>query len=56
MFLALLSITVSCVVEGATSRMLFDKTIPIKQLDVVEDYGLLLYRTDKGIILVVVMA
>ena len=46
---------IAYVVEGTTSRMLFDKTIPIKQLDVVEDYGLLIYRTDKGIILVVVM-
>ena len=55
MFLTLFTITVDYVVEETTSRMLFDKTIPIKQLDVVEDYGLLIYRTDKGIILLVAM-
>ncbi|XP_076090626.1 GTPase-activating Rap/Ran-GAP domain-like protein 3 isoform X2 [Mytilus galloprovincialis] len=34
--------------EGAPSRMLFDKTIPVRQLDVIEDYGIFICRMDKG--------
>ena len=34
--------------EGAFPRMIFDKTVVIKQLNVVEAHGLLLFRADKG--------
>jgi hypothetical protein len=29
-------------------RLLFDKTVAVKQLHVVEAHGILLFRTDKG--------
>ena len=35
-------------VEGAFPRLIFDKTVVIKQLNVVEAHGLLLFRADKG--------
>ena len=34
--------------EGAPSRLLFDKTISVRQIDVIEEHGLLICRTDKG--------
>ncbi len=34
--------------EGGTCRMIFDKTVQIKQLTVVEAHGILLVRTDRG--------
>lgn len=34
--------------DGTYPRILFDKTITVKQLDVVEEHGLLLFRSDKG--------
>ena len=34
--------------EGSLPRMIIDKTVPIKQLNVVEAYGLLIFRADKG--------
>ncbi|XP_066294167.1 GTPase-activating Rap/Ran-GAP domain-like protein 3 isoform X3 [Branchiostoma lanceolatum] len=34
--------------EEATPRLLFDKSVPIKQLSVVEHHGLLLFRAEKG--------
>jgi hypothetical protein len=34
--------------EGGTCRMIFDKSVQIKQLTVVEAHGILLFRTDKG--------
>jgi hypothetical protein len=33
---------------GDTIRQLFDKAVITKQLSVVEAYGLLLFRVDKG--------
>ena len=35
--------------EGGTCRMIFDKTVLIKQLTVVEAHGILLVRTDRGL-------
>ena len=37
-----------CVVEGSHPRMIFDRTVTIKQLNVVEAHGLLVFRADKG--------
>lgn len=34
--------------EETTSRILFDKSILVRQLNVVEHHGLLVYRTEKG--------
>lgn len=34
--------------EGVRPRMLFDKTVSIKQLNVVEAHGILIFRADKG--------
>ncbi|XP_015181329.1 PREDICTED: GTPase-activating Rap/Ran-GAP domain-like protein 3 [Polistes dominula] len=35
--------------EGLSHRMIFDESVPIKQLDVVEQHGILLFRAiDKG--------
>ncbi|XP_046640588.1 GTPase-activating Rap/Ran-GAP domain-like protein 3 isoform X4 [Daphnia pulicaria] len=34
--------------EGGTCRMIFDKSVQIKQLTVVEAHGILLVRTDRG--------
>ncbi|XP_012283954.1 GTPase-activating Rap/Ran-GAP domain-like protein 3 isoform X2 [Orussus abietinus] len=36
-------------IDGLSHRLLFDKTVPIKQLDVVEQHGILLFRAgEKG--------
>lgn len=34
--------------EGGTCRMVFDKSVQIKQITVVEAHGILIFRTDKG--------
>ncbi|XP_075553462.1 GTPase-activating Rap/Ran-GAP domain-like protein 3 isoform X3 [Dermacentor variabilis] len=34
--------------EGLTHRMIFDKTVLVKQVSVVEAHGILLFRTDRG--------
>ncbi|XP_077505232.1 GTPase-activating Rap/Ran-GAP domain-like protein 3 isoform X13 [Amblyomma americanum] len=34
--------------EGLTHRMIFDKTVLVKQISVVEAHGILLFRTDRG--------
>ncbi|XP_070532264.1 GTPase-activating Rap/Ran-GAP domain-like protein 3 isoform X3 [Ptychodera flava] len=34
--------------EGISARLIFDKSIQVKQLSVVEAHGLLLFRADKG--------
>lgn len=34
--------------EGLTHRMIFDKTVVVKQISVVEAHGILLFRTDRG--------
>ncbi|XP_037524885.1 GTPase-activating Rap/Ran-GAP domain-like protein 3 isoform X2 [Rhipicephalus sanguineus] len=34
--------------EGLTHRMIFDKTVVVKQVSVVEAHGILLFRTDRG--------
>ena len=35
--------------DGISNRLLFDKTVQIKQLDIVEQHGILLFRAgDKG--------
>lgn len=34
--------------EGMTHRLIFDKTLPVKQLSVVEAHGILLLRAEKG--------
>lgn len=34
--------------EGLTHRMIFDKTVQVKQISVVEAHGILLFRTDRG--------
>ena len=34
--------------EGSLPRMIIDKSVQIKQLNVVEAYGLLIFRADKG--------
>ncbi|RZF36202.1 hypothetical protein LSTR_LSTR008528 [Laodelphax striatellus] len=34
--------------DGSSHRQIFDKTITIKQLNVVEAHGILLFRADKG--------
>lgn len=37
------------IAEGGSCRMIFDKTVLIKQLTVVEAHGILLIRTDRGL-------
>lgn len=34
--------------DGVQPRLLFDKSVSVKQLDVVEELELVLLRTDKG--------
>ncbi|XP_077987218.1 GTPase-activating Rap/Ran-GAP domain-like protein 3 [Glandiceps talaboti] len=34
--------------EGLSARLIFDKSVQVKQLSVVEAHGLLLFRADKG--------
>jgi hypothetical protein len=34
--------------ESMLHRLLFDKTVAVKQLHVVEAHGILLFRTDRG--------
>jgi hypothetical protein len=34
--------------ESMSHHLLFDKTVAVKQLHVVEAHGILLFRTDKG--------
>ncbi|EEC08749.1 rap GTPase-activating protein, putative, partial [Ixodes scapularis] len=34
--------------EGLTHRLIFDKTVQVKQISVVEAHGILLFRTDRG--------
>lgn len=34
--------------EGLNHRSIFDKSVPVKQLDVVEPHNLLIFRCDKG--------
>lgn len=34
--------------EGLNHRSIFDKSVPVKQLDVVEAHNLLIFRCDKG--------
>ena len=34
--------------EGVAPRIIFDKSVAVKQLSVVEPHGLLIMRTDKG--------
>ena len=36
------------ITEGAVPRLIFDKTVVIKQLNVIEAHGLLLFRADKS--------
>ena len=36
------------ITEGGSCRMIFDKTVQIKQLTVVEAHGILLVRSDRG--------
>uniref|UniRef100_T1J194 Rap-GAP domain-containing protein n=1 Tax=Strigamia maritima TaxID=126957 RepID=T1J194_STRMM len=35
-------------IEGMNHRLIFDKTVVVKQLNVVEAHGILLFRMDKG--------
>ncbi|XP_022084284.1 GTPase-activating Rap/Ran-GAP domain-like protein 3 isoform X2 [Acanthaster planci] len=37
-----------CIEEGLPPRMLFDRTVSVKQLSVVEAHDLLIFRADKG--------
>jgi len=37
-----------CLPEGLPPRLVFDRTVSVKQLSVVEAHGLLLLRRDKG--------
>ncbi|XP_071447526.1 GTPase-activating Rap/Ran-GAP domain-like protein 3 isoform X1 [Hetaerina americana] len=39
---------VHLVEEGLSQRLIFDKSVSVKQLDVVEAHGILLFRADKG--------
>lgn len=48
MFLIVLMLIISTFTEGASHRMIFDKTMQVKQLSVVEAHGILLLRADKG--------
>jgi hypothetical protein len=34
--------------ESMSHRLVFDKTVAVKQLHVVEAHGILLFRADKG--------
>ncbi|GFQ93657.1 hypothetical protein TNCT_320061, partial [Trichonephila clavata] len=34
--------------EGTSHRLIFDKSLQVKQLSVVEAHGILLLRADKG--------
>jgi hypothetical protein len=34
--------------ESMSHRLMFDKTVAVKQLHVVEAHGILLFRADKG--------
>ena len=34
--------------EGCSPRQIFDKSVVIKQLSIIEAHGLLLFRADKG--------
>jgi len=37
-----------CFTEGLPPRTIFDKTVSVKQLSVVEPHGLLVLRSEKG--------
>jgi len=50
-FLSILSLsahTVNLFSESMSHHLLFDKTVAVKQLHVVEAHGILLFRTDRG--------
>ena len=36
------------IIDGMAPRIIFDKSVSVRQLSVVEPHGLLILRTDKG--------
>ena len=38
------------VLDGIVPRLIFDKSVSVKQISVIEPHGLLILRTDKGML------